>query len=117
MATVWIPVLPRDLTGGQVQVEVPGQTVQQVVVALDARYPGIRDHLCEGAALLPTLAVRVDGRVGRLRLREPVGPHSFVAQGHFELAGMRERAAMINAKFVVQTAVEYGTVVVLELVP
>ncbi|MBN2086158.1 MAG: sensor histidine kinase [Anaerolineales bacterium] len=39
----------------------------------------------------------------------------FVAQGHFGLAGMRERAAMIGAKFDVQTAPDYGTVVVLEL--
>ncbi len=78
MATLWIPALLRDLTGGQSCVEVPGQTVQQLVAALDARYPGIRARLCEGDALLPTLAVRVDGRVGRLRLREPVGPQSEV---------------------------------------
>jgi signal transduction histidine kinase len=39
----------------------------------------------------------------------------FVAQGHFGLAGMRERAAMIGGKLEVQTATDYGTVVVLEL--
>jgi len=39
----------------------------------------------------------------------------FVAQGHFGLAGMRERAAMIGGKLDVQTAADYGTVVVLEL--
>jgi two-component system sensor histidine kinase UhpB len=39
----------------------------------------------------------------------------FVAQGHFGLAGMRERAAMIGAKLDVQTAADYGTVVILEL--
>jgi signal transduction histidine kinase len=39
----------------------------------------------------------------------------FVAQGHFGLAGMRERAAMIGARFEVQSAPDYGTVVVLEL--
>jgi len=39
----------------------------------------------------------------------------FVAQGHFGLAGMRERAAMIGGKLEVQTAVDYGTVVILEL--
>jgi len=39
----------------------------------------------------------------------------FVAQGHFGLAGMRERAAMVGGKLDVQTAVEYGTVVILEL--
>jgi signal transduction histidine kinase len=39
----------------------------------------------------------------------------FVAQGHFGLAGMRERAAMIGGKLEVQTAPDYGTVVVLEV--
>jgi signal transduction histidine kinase len=31
------------------------------------------------------------------------------------MAGMRERAAMIGGKLDVQTAVDYGTVVILEL--
>jgi signal transduction histidine kinase len=44
-----------------------------------------------------------------------VEPARFVAQGHFGLAGMRERAAMIGAKLDVQTATDYGTVVILEL--
>jgi signal transduction histidine kinase len=39
----------------------------------------------------------------------------FVEQGHFGLAGMRERAAMIGGKLEVQTAPDYGTVVALEL--
>jgi signal transduction histidine kinase len=42
-------------------------------------------------------------------------PAHFVAQGRFGLAGMRERAAMIGAKLDVQTANDYGTVVILEL--
>jgi signal transduction histidine kinase len=44
-----------------------------------------------------------------------VEPARFVAEGHFGLAGMRERAAMIGARLDVQTAVDYGTVVILEL--
>ena len=42
-------------------------------------------------------------------------PARFVAHGHYGLAGMRERAAMIGGKLDVQTAVDYGTVVILEL--
>jgi signal transduction histidine kinase len=39
----------------------------------------------------------------------------FVAEGHFGLAGMRERAAMIGGELDIQTAADYGTVVILEL--
>jgi signal transduction histidine kinase len=39
----------------------------------------------------------------------------FVAEGHLGLAGMRERAAMIGGTLDVQTAPDYGTVVILEL--
>jgi signal transduction histidine kinase len=45
------------------------------------------------------------------------GPDSarFVAQGHFGMAGMRERASMIGARLDIGTALEYGTVVSVEL--
>lgn len=70
------------------------------------------------------IAVRLTQYPDRLRLTvtddgcgiaEGVDPARFVAQGHFGLAGMRERAAMINGRLDVQTAVDYGTVVVLEV--
>jgi len=70
------------------------------------------------------IAVRLTQYPDRLRLtvtddgRGIAGglePGRFVAQGHFGLAGMRERAAMIGAKLDVQTAVDYGTIVILEL--
>ena len=70
------------------------------------------------------IAVRMTQYPDRLRLtvtddgRGIVGgvePSRFVAQGHYGLAGMRERAAMIGAKLDVQTAADYGTAVILEL--
>jgi signal transduction histidine kinase len=70
------------------------------------------------------IAVRLTRYPDRLRLtvtddgRGVVGgveQTRFVAQGHFGLAGMRERAAMIGGRLDVQTAVDYGTVVILEL--
>jgi signal transduction histidine kinase len=57
------------------------------------------------------LAVSDDGR----GIGGGVEPARFVAQGHYGLAGMRERAAMIGGKLDVQTAVDYGSVVILEL--
>ena len=38
----------------------------------------------------------------------------FAAQGHLGLAGMRERAAMIGGTLDIQSAVDYGTAVILE---
>ena len=76
MATVWIPSLMRDLTGGQETVKVPGKTVGQVIAALDAAYPGIRDRLCEGDRIGPAVAVSVDGRIAQLGLFESVGEQS-----------------------------------------
>jgi signal transduction histidine kinase len=42
-------------------------------------------------------------------------PRSLVAGGHFGLAGMRERAAMIGGTLEVHSAPEYGTAVILEV--
>jgi signal transduction histidine kinase len=70
------------------------------------------------------IAVRLTKYPDRLRLTVTddgrgiaggVEPARFVAQGHFGLAGMRERAAMIGGRLDVQTAADYGTVVILEL--
>jgi signal transduction histidine kinase len=41
--------------------------------------------------------------------------HRFVAKGHLGLAGMRERAAMIGGHLDIQSAPDYGTVVILEV--
>ena len=70
------------------------------------------------------IAVRLTQYPDRLRLTVTddgqgieggVEPARFVAQGHYGLAGMRERAAMIGGTLEVQTAIDYGTVVILEL--
>ncbi len=78
MATVFIPVLMRDLTGGQERVIAGGRTVAQVIEALDADYPGIKARLCEGEHLVPGVAVAVDGVVRRLGLRAPVKADSIL---------------------------------------
>jgi sulfur-carrier protein len=78
MATVWIPAPLRTLTGGQETADVPGTRVDQVIDALDNRFPGLRDRICSGAALRSGVAVAVDGVVARLGMLEPVGPTSEV---------------------------------------
>jgi signal transduction histidine kinase len=70
------------------------------------------------------IAVRVTQYPDRLRLTVTddgkgipgsVELTGYVAKGHYGLAGMRERAAMVGGKLEVQTAVDYGTVVIFEM--
>jgi molybdopterin synthase sulfur carrier subunit len=78
LATVWVPSLMRDLTGGADRVDVPGRTVRQVIESLEAAYPGIKDRLVEDDRLKPSIGVAVDGVMTRLGVRQPVGETSEV---------------------------------------
>jgi molybdopterin synthase sulfur carrier subunit len=78
MATVWIPPLMRSLTDNQEQVEVEGETVRQIIEALDARYPGIAARLIDDNRIRPGISVAVDGVIGNKGLREAVKPNSEV---------------------------------------
>lgn len=78
MVKVTIPSLMRDLTGGEVEVSVPGRSVQQVIEALDAQYPGVKHRLCDGDQLAGTLVVSIDGRISRLGLFQPVKEESHI---------------------------------------
>ena len=69
MPVVWIPALLRDLTGGQEELTVPGETVQQLIEHLNERYPGIEARLCQEGRVRPNITVIVDGVVSRQRLR------------------------------------------------
>ena len=62
-----LPPLFRDLPR---QVEVEAATVDEAIAELDARWPGLRDRLCEpGPALRPHINVYVDQRARRARHR------------------------------------------------
>lgn len=78
MPRAFIPPLLRPLTGGVSEVEVEGSNVRQVIAALDERFPGIRERLCEGDHLRPGLAVAVDGRMSSVGLLQKVRPESEV---------------------------------------
>ncbi len=78
MATIWIPALLRDLTGGHETLVVPGATVRQLIENLEVAYPGISDRLCQDGRLRPGLAVVVDGEVSRQGLRRPLAETSEV---------------------------------------
>ncbi|MBK8138026.1 MAG: MoaD/ThiS family protein [Chloroflexi bacterium] len=72
MATVFIPPLLRDLTGGQNKLSVPGESVRAIIAELDLRFPGIGGRLCAEGRLRPGMSVVVDGVVSRAGLRQPV---------------------------------------------
>ena len=50
---VRIPTPLRGLTSGQKTVEVVGKTVSEVLLDLDAKYPGIREKLYDKETLRP----------------------------------------------------------------
>ena len=78
MAVVWIPPLMRPLTEGKNTVEVHGETVREIIAALEKLYPGVEERIVEENRIKPGLSVAVDGVVGNKGLREPVGPDSEV---------------------------------------
>ena len=83
MAVVGIPSLLRDLTQGQRLISVEGDTVRQVVENLDQAYPGIKDRLCEGDRLRPSVSIVVDGHTSTLKLRHRLHDSSEV---HFVIS-------------------------------
>ena len=78
MATVRIPALLRDLTGGRNEVEVAGRNLRQVVAALEAGFPGMGARLLDEGEQRPELAFAVDGEVATLGLLQPVAENSEV---------------------------------------
>ena len=83
MPEVWIPSLLRSLTDGQEQVQVPGETIREVIENLEARFPGIKERVCEDGRMRPGLAVAIDGVVGSDGMRQRVAEESEV---HFVTA-------------------------------
>ncbi len=47
MITVRIPTPLRSLTGGEEQIQAPGETVKAVIDTLEAKHPGLKDRLLD----------------------------------------------------------------------
>jgi molybdopterin converting factor small subunit len=78
MPVAWIPSLMQKLTEGQQQIEVEGETVRQVVDALEARFPGFKARIVEDDRIKTEIAIAVDGEIVTAGLRAKVGPESEV---------------------------------------
>ena len=78
MAKVFIPTMLQPMTGGVKQTECQGRNVRQIIEALEAQYPGIRDRLVEDGEIRSNLAVAIDGDVARMGMLERVAENSEV---------------------------------------
>jgi sulfur-carrier protein len=80
MPTVRIPPVLRPEAGGQRHVEAGGATVREVLEALVAEYPSLRNRLFEGDDLPQFLNVFIDGTDVRLNqgLETPVAADATV---------------------------------------
>lgn len=67
---IWIPALHRDITNGIDRIKVEGTSVNEVLNALDAQFPGLRARLCDENGIRPSIAVAIDGVVTRKGLRQ-----------------------------------------------
>jgi molybdopterin converting factor small subunit len=78
MPTVWIPALMRNLTQGHTSVQVPGQTLHELIDALEAKHPGLRARLCDGDAIRPGISVIINSQISREGLSASVNESSEV---------------------------------------
>lgn len=83
MPVVWIPSLLRELTNGQKSLSINGDTVRQVIENLESKYPGIKERLCDGENLRPSISIVVDGHTSTLKLRQRLRESSEV---HFVIS-------------------------------
>ena len=78
MPRVFIPAQLRDLTDGLAEIELSGDcSLRDVVAALDERFPGVNQRLCQDDQLLPGLQVSID-HVSARALSARVGADSEV---------------------------------------
>ena len=78
MATVFIPSLMQNLTGGEKRVEVEGSSVRRIVDNLDEAYPGIKERLVENGRIKSNISVAIDGEVTPLGMLGKVAETSEV---------------------------------------
>jgi sulfur-carrier protein len=74
MADVHLPpTLPPLFAGLPRQLELDAASVGEAIAQLDARWPGLRDRVCDGAGLRPHIRVFVDGERAALDTPLPAG--------------------------------------------
>ena len=75
MPRVFIPPALRSLTNEEEVVDVDGTSIGQAIDALDQRFPGIRDRLCQDGEIRPGLSVTVGDSVAALGMLQRTAPN------------------------------------------
>jgi len=76
MALVSVPSLMQDLTAGQGQIDIEGETIREIILNFEKAFPGVKDRLCDGDRIKPFIAVYVGSELSQAGMREPVNPDS-----------------------------------------
>ena len=74
MAKVFIPASLRALADGTREIDLPGESVREVVLALEGRYPSLAGRLREGNSLRPGLCVSIDSQLSVRGLMQELPP-------------------------------------------
>ena len=76
MALVSVPSLMQDLTAGQNQVNIEGETLREIILNFDKVFPGVKDRLCDVDRIKPFIAVYIGSELSQAGMRELVSPDS-----------------------------------------
>ena len=79
MASVTLPLLLKEFTGGARRADVPGASVAEILDGLGRLYPGLEARIHRDGKLDPNLLVAVDGAIATEGLSTPVHPDSEVS--------------------------------------
>jgi molybdopterin converting factor small subunit len=63
VAEVHLPLLLANEIGGRREFRVPGNSVRELVEAIEAECPGFRERLCNGERLRPIFRIVIDGKI------------------------------------------------------
>lgn len=78
MATVTMPLMLKELTGGARRAEISGTTLGEILRTLDRIHPGLEARVHRNGQFDSNLLLVVDGVVASKGLETPVGPTSEV---------------------------------------
>ncbi len=73
MATVQIPALLRELTGGTASLQAAGSNLREVLADVVRQQPGLANRVYDAAGVMPEIMLVVDN-VEAQGLDTPVGP-------------------------------------------